>query len=252
MPIAGGRRATGKLATLCNPPYSLTNEIAESVSDEGSADRSRCDAYGGVLLACRGKFPIHQLQKTTQFAVLLLKSLNAEPQRRYDVLFGKTLAVWWGIDSGDRSARSRAGTHDTHTQFFLAIQPCRRYPRFGCNGSEVDFPGDQLLRVGPGSALAAHPQEGRSDREARPLTCAEYRMNTDDFTFSAQKKLCKRISQVTPTTAAPRCARYPPAASITALASEIPCRSWPVATRSVRAPVASRTDTTRHRHTREP
>ena len=61
----GGSRATGKLATLWNPPYSLTNEITESASDEGSADRSRCDAYGGVLLACRGKFPIHQLQKAS-------------------------------------------------------------------------------------------------------------------------------------------------------------------------------------------
>jgi hypothetical protein len=27
----------GKLAIICNPLYSLTNEIAESVSDEGSA-----------------------------------------------------------------------------------------------------------------------------------------------------------------------------------------------------------------------
>jgi hypothetical protein len=77
----GGSRATGKLATLCNPPYSLTNEIAESVSDEGSADRSRYDAYGGVLLACRGKFPIHQLQKGSQFAILFLKILDPEPFR---------------------------------------------------------------------------------------------------------------------------------------------------------------------------
>jgi hypothetical protein len=36
----GRSRATGKLTTLCNPPYSLTNEIAEAVSDDGSANRS--------------------------------------------------------------------------------------------------------------------------------------------------------------------------------------------------------------------
>ncbi len=65
----GGSRATGKLVTLCNPPYFLTNEIAESVSDESSADRSTCAAYGGVLLACQGKFPIYQLQKASQFAM---------------------------------------------------------------------------------------------------------------------------------------------------------------------------------------
>jgi hypothetical protein len=86
-------RATGKLATLCNPPYSLTNEIAESVSDEGSADRSRCDAYGGVLLACRGKFPIHQLQKASQFAILLLKILDPEAQSRHDVLPRRALSI---------------------------------------------------------------------------------------------------------------------------------------------------------------
>src|SRR5271156_4613443 len=112
-------------------------EVGNSLQPSALPNQRDCRV---VQLACRGKLPIHQLQKTTQFAALLLKSLNAEPQRRYDVLFGKTLAVWWGIDSGDRSARSRAGTHDTQTQFFLAIQPCRRYPRFGGNGSEVDFP----------------------------------------------------------------------------------------------------------------
>jgi hypothetical protein len=32
--MAPGSRATEKLGTLCNPPYSLTTEIAESVSDE--------------------------------------------------------------------------------------------------------------------------------------------------------------------------------------------------------------------------
>ena len=84
--------------------------------------------------------PVGKFQKTSQLAVFLLKGLNAEPQRRYDILFGKTLAIWWGIGSGGRSARSRAGTQDTPTQFFLAVQPCRRYPCFGGNGSEVDLP----------------------------------------------------------------------------------------------------------------
>jgi len=37
--------------------------------------------YGGVLLACRGKFPIHQLQKASQFAILFLKILDPEPFR---------------------------------------------------------------------------------------------------------------------------------------------------------------------------
>jgi hypothetical protein len=87
----GGSRATGKLTTLCNPPYSLTNEIAESVSDEGSADRSRCDAYGGALLARRGKFPIHQLQKASQFAILL-KILDPEAQSCHYVLPRRALS----------------------------------------------------------------------------------------------------------------------------------------------------------------
>ena len=117
--------------------------------------------------------------------------------------------------------------------------------------------GRSVVRAGPGSALVMLPQEGRSDREAKPLTYAEYRMNSHVLIPVRAKKVVQRISQVTPTTAAPRCApaaanRCLPATSITALASAKPCRSWPVATRSVRALIASRTDTTRHRHTREP
>jgi hypothetical protein len=74
-------------------PYSLTNEIAESVSDEGSADPSRCSAYGGVLLACQGKFPVHQLQKASQFPILLLKILDPEPQSRHYVLPRRALSI---------------------------------------------------------------------------------------------------------------------------------------------------------------
>ena len=110
--------------------------------------------------------------------------------------------------------------------------------------------------VAPGSALAAHRQEERSDRGAPPLPCAEYRMNSRVLIRARAKKVVERISQVTPTTAAPRCApaaanRCLPAASITALASAKPCRSPLAATRSVRAPAASRTNTTRRRHTTE-
>ena len=92
-PYNCGITGTRKLATICSPPYSLTNEIAESVSDEGFADSSRCGAYGGVLLACQGKFAIHQLQKAGQFAILLLKSLDPEPQSRDYVLPRRALSI---------------------------------------------------------------------------------------------------------------------------------------------------------------
>ena len=50
-------------------------------------------------------------------------------------------------------------------------------------------------------ALATHPREERSDREAPPLTCAEYRMNARVFIPVRAKKVVQRISQVTPTAA---------------------------------------------------
>ena len=110
---------------------------------------------------------------------------------------------------------------------------------------DLALPGD---RVVPGSALVAHPQEECSDRGAPPLTCAEYRMNSQVLIPVRAKKVVQRISQVTPTAAAPRCApaaanRCLPATSITGLASAKPCRSPLVATRSVRALTASRTNT---------
>ena len=103
-------------------------------------------------------------------------------------------------------------------------------------------------RAAPGPALSTLPRAAGSDPEASSLTCAEYRM---DFRFtisSAQKKLCKRTSHVTPTVADPTSAPVAasqclPAASITALASTKPCRSLLAATRNVRAPVASKIDT---------
>jgi hypothetical protein len=49
------------------------------LATRSSADRSRCAPYGGVLLACQGKFPINELQKSGQLAVLLLKHLDPEP-----------------------------------------------------------------------------------------------------------------------------------------------------------------------------
>src|SRR6266404_1170846 len=109
---------------------------------------------------------------------------------------------------------------------------------------DLALPGD---RVVPGSALVAHPQEECSDRGAPPLTCAEYRMNSQVLIPVRAKKVVQRISQVTPTAAAPRCApaaanRCLPATSITGLASAKPCRSPLVATRSVRALTASRTN----------
>src|SRR5438045_3067881 len=84
--------------------------------------------------------------------------------------------------------------------------------------------GRVVADVASGSALAMHLQEERSDREALPLTCAEYRMNSRCHDLLRAKKLCKRTSRVTPITAGPRCApaaanQCPPAASITALPS---------------------------------
>jgi hypothetical protein len=94
-PASGYGRITGnrEVGNSLQSPYCLTNEIAESVSDEGSADRSRCGAYGGVLLACQGKFPIHQLQKASQFAILLLKILDPKPQRRHYILPRRALSI---------------------------------------------------------------------------------------------------------------------------------------------------------------
>src|SRR5438445_12816911 len=98
-----------------------------------------------------------------------------------------------------------------------------------------------------------HLQEGRSDREALPLTCAEYRMNSRCHDLLRAKKLCKRTSRVTPITVDPRCApaaanQCPPAASITAPGSAKPCRWWLAATRNAHAPNAWQTDTNRRRH----
>lgn len=84
--------------------YSLTNEIAESVSDEGSADPSRCGASGGVLLACQGEFPVHQLQKASQFAILLLKILDPEPQSRDPIPNQARGMVREGVQTGWRAS----------------------------------------------------------------------------------------------------------------------------------------------------
>src|SRR5206468_8240205 len=112
------------------------------------------------------------------------------------------------------------------------------------------LPWKATARVAPGPALAVLRQEGRSDQEAPPSTCAEYRMNSPLRIHVRAKKVVERISWVTPTTAVPTSApaaanRCLPAASITALASEKPCRSWLVAKQNAHAPVASRTSTTR-------
>src|SRR5260370_21880788 len=82
-------------------------------------------------------------------------------------------------------------------------------------------------------------------------------MNAHVFIPVRAKKVGQRISQVTPTTAAPTsvpaaASRCLPAASTTALASAKPCRLWLAATPSVRAPDRSRTGTTRLPHTTEP
>ena len=68
-------------------------------------------------------------------------------------------------------------------------------------------------------------------------------MNLRAAIFSAQKKLCKRTSRVTPTVADPTSApaaasQCPPAASITVLALTRRFRSPPAATRTVLAPTA--------------
>jgi hypothetical protein len=68
-------------------------------------------------------------------------------------------------------------------------------------------------------------------------------MNACVFIPVRAKKVVQRISQVTPTAAAPTsvqavASQSLPTASTTALASAPPCRSWPAATRSARAPVA--------------
>src|SRR6202007_1311185 len=112
-----------------------------------------------------------------------------------------------------------------------------------------------VVRVAPGSTHAAPRQEAGSDRGARSPPCAEYRMNSRFLIRADTKKVVERISQVTPTTAAPTCApvvanRCLPATSITALASAKPCRWWLAATQNVLAPVASRTSTNRLHQTR--
>src|ERR1017187_1951134 len=109
-----------------------------------------------------------------------------------------------------------------------------------------------VAHVAPAPRLATLPPAAGSNPEASWLPCAEYRMNLCTTIRSAQKKLCKRTSRVTPTVADPTSApaaasQYLPATSITALASARRFRSPPAATRNVPAPTASRIDKA-HRH----
>src|ERR1017187_9877613 len=114
------------------------------------------------------------------------------------------------------------------------------------------FRATAVAHVAPAPRLSMLPPEEDSDPEASWLPCAEYRMNLCTTIRSAQKKLCKRTSRVTPTVADPTSApaaasQYLPATSITALASARRFRSPPAATRNVPAPTASRIDKA-HRH----
>ncbi len=91
-------RVTGnrEIGNTWNSSVLLTNKIADSVGDDKFADHSRCAPYGGVLLACQGKFPIYKLEKPSQFVVLLLKHFDPEPQCCHDILSGETLAILQG------------------------------------------------------------------------------------------------------------------------------------------------------------
>ena len=57
------------------------------LATSSSADRFQgAVPHGNVLLARQGKLPMRKLQKSSQLAVLLLKSLDPVPQRRHYVL----------------------------------------------------------------------------------------------------------------------------------------------------------------------
>ena len=146
-------------------------------------------------------------------------------------------------------ARSAAPASPTSAQ-----TACAAVWRSAASDARSRFRARAVAHVAPGPALSTLPPGAGSDPEASWLTCAEYRINLRATIFSAQKKLCKSTSLVTPTVAGPRCVpaaanQCLPAASITAPASTKPCRSPLAATRNVRAPGAWRTNTTRPRRT---
>src|SRR6202162_2540604 len=124
--------------------------------------------------------------------------------------------------------------------------------RSAASDARSRFRATAVAHVAPAPRLSMLPPEEDSDPEASWLPCAEYRMNLRAAIRSAQKKLCKRTSHVTPTAADPTSA--PVAAnrcllttSITAPASTKPSRPPLAATRNVHAPTASRIDKA-HRH----
>src|SRR5450759_2995706 len=124
--------------------------------------------------------------------------------------------------------------------------------RAAASDARSRFRATAVAHVAPAPRLSTLPPEEDLDPEASWLPCAEYRMNLRAAIFSAQKKLCKRTSRVTPTVADPTSApaaasQCPPAASITVLALTRRFRSPPAATRTVPAPTASRIDKA-HRH----
>jgi hypothetical protein len=86
-----------KLAPLWLLVYPSAIEVADSAGATSSEDRSsesfKMSSYGGSLLTCQGKLPICKLQKTSQFAILLFKSLDSEPQRRHYVLPRHALSI---------------------------------------------------------------------------------------------------------------------------------------------------------------
>src|SRR5208282_6183508 len=77
--------------------------------------------------------------------------------------------------------------------------------RSAASDARSRFRARAVAHVAPGPVLSTLPPGEGSDPEASWLTCAEYRMNLRATIFSAQKKLCKRTSRVTPPVADPKC-----------------------------------------------
>jgi hypothetical protein len=74
-----GQFGSWQLFAFFRTPQPL--RLQTRLTTRSSADRSSCAPCGGVLFACQGKLPICKLQTATEFAILLLKSLDPEPQR---------------------------------------------------------------------------------------------------------------------------------------------------------------------------
>src|ERR1035437_6928548 len=103
-----------------------------------------------------------------------------------------------GLPAAVPVARSAAPASPTSVQTASAAAW-----RAAASDARSRFRATAVAHVAPAPRLSTLPPEEDSDPEASWLPCAEYRMNLRAAIRSAQKKLCKRTSRVTPTVRRP-------------------------------------------------